>query len=128
MKVTILFTFLFLNLSAFAQELTCLDKLLPYNRFSGLHQISRDEWNDGKDGLDGENARLALNYLITNKLLCKTSEVVIKVHPVCTPIIGDLVQSNTCFIFTNLGYFIANRDSGRNVNFIFSKDKKFNEN
>jgi len=111
--------------SLFAQELTCLDKLLPYNRHSGLHQITKDEWNDGKESLDAENALTALTFLTNSKLFCKTNEVVIKVFPVCSTISADITQSNTCFIFTNLGYFVASRDTGRNINFIFSKDKTY---
>lgn len=126
-KALIAFIVLTLNLSAFAQEMTCLDKLLPYNKHSGLHLITRDEWNDGKEMLDSEGAKNVLAYLTNSRLLCKGHEVVIKVSPVCTPILPDLTQSNTCFIFTNLGYFIATRDNGRNVNFIFSKDKRFAE-
>src|SRR3989344_6494658 len=124
-KTLIAFIVFTLNLSAFAQEMTCLDKLLPYNKHSGLHLITRDEWNDGKEMLDSEGAKNVLAYLTNSRLLCKGHEVVIKVSPVCTPILPDLTQSNTCFIFTNLGYFIATRDNGRNVNFIFSKDKRF---
>ncbi len=126
-KALIAFIIFTLNLSAFAQEMTCLDKLLPYNKHSGLHLITRDEWNDGKEMLDSEGAKNVLAYLTNSRLLCKSHEVVIKVSPVCTPILADLIQSNTCFIFTNLGYFIATRDNGRNVNFIFSKDKRFAE-
>lgn len=126
-KALIAFIVFTLNLSAFAQEMTCLDKLLPYNKHSGLHLITRDEWNDGKEMLDSEGAKNVLAYLTNSRLLCKGHEVVIKVSPVCTPILPDLTQSNTCFIFTNLGYFIATRDNGRNVNFIFSKDKRFAE-
>lgn len=126
-KALIAFIVFTLNLSAFAQEMTCLDKLLPYNKHSGLHLITRDEWNDGKEMLDSEGAKNVLTYLTNSRLLCKSHEVVIKVSPVCTPILPDLTQSNTCFIFTNLGYFIATRDNGRNVNFIFSKDKRFAE-
>lgn len=113
------------NASLFAQELTCIDKLLPYNRHSGLHQITKEEWNDGKDSLDSENALTALTFLTNSKLLCKTNEVVIKVFPICSAISSDITQSSTCFIFTNLGYFVANRDAGRNINFIFSKDKTY---
>lgn len=126
-KALIAFIVFTLNLTAFAQEMTCLDKLLPYNKHSGLHLITRDEWNDGKEMLDSEGAKNVLAYLTNSRLLCKGHEVVIKVSPVCTPILPDLTQSNTCFIFTNLGYFIATRDNGRNVNFIFSKDKRFAE-
>lgn len=123
---TLLFVFV-LHASAFAQELTCLDKLLPFNRHSGLHQLSKDEWNDGKEGLDVEGAKSALASLTDSKLLCKPNEIVIKVLPVCSTIIADLTQSNTCFVYTNLGYFVLSRDNGRNVNFIFGKDKRFSE-
>lgn len=120
-----LFTILIFHTTAFAQELTCLDKLLPFNRHSGLHQINRDEWTDGKEVMDSDSAKNAMNFLVNSKLLCKPIEVVIKIAPICAPVIADLMQSNTCFIFTNVGYFIVSRDGGRNSNFIFSKDKRF---
>jgi hypothetical protein len=126
MKKIIISLFLIaFSASVLAQELTCIDKLLPYNRHSGLHQITKDEWNDGKETLDAENALTALTFLTNSKLFCKSHEVTIKVFPVCSTITTDIAQSNTCFIFTNLGYFVASRDGGRNVNFIFSKDKTF---
>lgn len=115
------------SLSAFAQELTCLDKLLPYNRYSGVHIVMRDEWADGKETFDADSMKNAMNFLVNSKLLCKSGEMVIKVLPVCALTIADLPQSNTCFAFTNLGYFVASRDNSRNISFIFSKDKKFSE-
>ncbi len=124
-KALILFTMLVLQTTAFAQEMTCLDKLLPFNRYSGLHQLVKEEWTDVRDGLDAESAKAAVNFLVNSKLLCKTNEMVIKIDPVCTSVIADLPQSNSCFVYTNLGYFTATRDTGRNVNFIFTKDKRF---
>lgn len=126
-KLTILFIVFILHASAFAQELTCLDKLLPFSRHSGMHQLAKEEWNDGKEGLDAESAKAALTSLTNSKLLCKPNEIAIKVFPVCSSIIADLTQSNTCFVYTNVGYFVISRDNGRNVNFIFSKDKRFSE-
>lgn len=116
-----------ISLSTFAQEITCLEKLLPYNRYSGVHQVTKDEWTDGKEVLDVEGARTALMFLTNSKLLCRQNEITIKVAPVCGQQLADLPQSNSCFVFTNLGYFIISRDFGRNTNFIFSKDKKFSE-
>lgn len=121
-----LLVLLFTTLS-FAQELTCMDKLLPYNRHSGLHQVTKDEWTDGKNTLDPEIVRTAVTFLTNSKLLCRQGEVVIRVHPVCNQAIADIPQSNTCFVFTNLGYFVVSRDNGTNVNFIFSKDRRFSE-
>lgn len=126
-KLTILFIVFILHASAFAQELTCLDKLLPFSRHSGMHQLAKEEWYDGKEGLDAESAKAALTFLTNSKLLCKPNEIAIKVFPVCSSIIADLTQSNTCFVYTNVGYFVISRDNGRNVNFIFSKDKRFSE-
>lgn len=124
-KAFIVFIAFTLSASAFAQEMTCLDKLLQLNRYSGFHQLTKEEWTDAKEGLDAESARMAVTFLANSKLLCKTNEMVIKVEPVCGTMIADLPQSGSCFIFTNLGYFTATRDNGRNVNFIFSKDKRF---
>lgn len=119
--------FLFLSLSAGAQELTCLDKLLHFSRHSGLHQVTRDEWSDGKEMMDPESVKGALAFLTNSKLLCKSNEVTIKVHPVCASLLPDLPHSNTCFVYTNVGFFVVSRDIGRNMNFIFSKDKRFSE-
>lgn len=121
-----IFVLLFSTLS-FAEDITCLDKLLPFNRHSGLHQVTKDEWTDGKNTLDAETVKTAVNFLTNTKLLCRSGEVVIKVFPVCNQTIADLPQSNTCFVYTNLGFFVVSRDNGTNINFIFSKDKRFSE-
>ena len=121
-----LFVLLFTTLS-FAQQITCLDKLLPYNRYSGLHQLTKDEWTDGKNTIDPETTKTVVTFLTNSKLLCRQGEVVIKVFPVCSQAMADMPQSNTCFVYTNLGYFIVSRDNGTNVNFIFSKDRRFSE-
>jgi hypothetical protein len=125
MKKSGLCFLLFFSQLSFAQEMTCLDKLLPFNRHSGLHQLSKDEWNDGREVFDQESARSSLFFLTNSKLLCKTDEVVIKVQPACSTMIPDIPQSHSCFVFTNLGYFTITRDAGRNINFIFSRDKRF---
>lgn len=121
------FLFLFFSQISYSQSLTCLDKLLPYNKHSGLHQLTRDEWHDGKEFLDNESAKNALIFLTNSRLLCRTDEVIIKVAPSCSLLLADIPQSLTCFAFTNLGYFIISRDNGRNTNFIFSKDKRYSE-
>lgn len=121
----VLVSFLFFSHFSYAQTMSCLDKLLPYNKHSGLHQITRDEWNDGKEVFDNESAKNALLFLTNSRLLCRADEVIIKVTPSCSLLIADLPQSQTCFAFTNLGYFVISRDNGRNINFIFSKDKRF---
>lgn len=126
-KALLVFITFTLSATALAQEMTCLDKLLPFNRYSGLHQLVKEEWTDAREGLDAESAKAAVTFLANSKLLCKTNEMVIKIDPVCSLTIADLPQSNSCFVFTNLGYFVATRDLGRNVNFIFSKDRRFAE-
>jgi hypothetical protein len=126
-KTVLIFSMLAINISAFAQEMTCLEKLLPFNRYTGLHLVTKDEWTDGKENFDADSMKSALSYLVNSKLFCKSSEVVIKVFPVCTQHVADLPQSLTCFAYTNLGYFVASRDNARNVSFIFSKDRRFSE-
>jgi hypothetical protein len=127
MKTSFALLALFVSVSAFAQEMTCLDKLLPFNRFSGLHHVSRDEWYDGKETLSPEGVRAGVAFLTNVKLLCRNDEVVIRVEPVCTAIVPDLPQSNTCFVFTNVGYFVVSRDNNRNTNFIFSRERRFRD-
>jgi len=116
-----------LSFSALGQGLSCLDKLLPFNRHSGVHQITSDEWTDGGETLTPENAAIAVSFLANSKLFCRSNELVIKLDPVCERTIFELPESNSCFIFTNLGYFIISRDGGRNTNFIFTKDKRYSE-
>ncbi|GEM_PF-1377345 len=126
MKVLIIIAMTVLATTAFAQDITCLDKLMPTSRFSGLHQLSKEEWQESAElSLDTESAKLAIKTLTQSKLFCKPTEVVLRMEPVCALTIADLPQSLTCFVFTNLGYFTITRDNGKSTNFIFSKDKKF---
>lgn len=118
---------LFWSFQGFSQDITCLNKLLPYNRHSGLHHLASDEWSNAKDYLDPEQVTLSLNYLTQSKLFCRAGEMVIKIHPACTPILGDIPQSNTCFAYTNLGFFIISKDNNKNINFIFNRDKRYAE-
>ncbi len=127
MKKLILAFFVFSTVSAFAQEITCIDKLLPFNRYSGSHLLTKEEWNDNKDTLDAESAQAALRSLVGSKLLCRQDEVLLRIAPVCHLTIADVAQSNVCFVYTNLGYFFISKDNGKNTNFIFSKDKRYNE-
>lgn len=113
------------SVSSFAQGMTCLEKLLPYSRFSGLHTVSKEEWYDGKEVLDSEGAKAAITFLIHSKLFCQPGESIIKIEPVCSQQIEDIQQSQSCFVYTNLGHFVLNRDNGRNINFIFTRDKRF---
>lgn len=115
------------SLSAFAQELTCLDKLLPFSRHSGLHMLTKEEWTDTTNGLNPENAKIAFETLLNRKLMCRTNEVTIAIQPVCTQILADMTQSNVCYLHTNVGYFVLSRDNVKNVNFIFSRDKLFSD-
>jgi hypothetical protein len=124
---SVLIAFFLSSSIGLSQEMTCLDKLLPNGRHSGLHHVTKDEWYDGKEALDIEGAKNSLTFLTNSKLLCRKDEVVIKVFPVCSIIIPDLIQSNTCFVYTNVGFFVISRDNARNTNFIFSRDKRFSE-
>jgi hypothetical protein len=119
--------FLIMSLSSVAQEMSCLDKLLPYNKFSGSHVLNRDEWPESREALDPEISKRALTYLISSKLLCKQDAVSIKLEPVCSLIDMNQVQSQSCFIYTNVGFFVLNRDNGRNINLIFNRDKRFSD-
>ncbi len=126
MKIFALIALSLFALSALAQDIACLDKLMPNSRSSGLHQLSKEEWNDSINiELDGESSKLAIKTLTQSKLFCKIDEVKIKLEPVCTQTVADLPQSLSCFVFTNIGYFTVTRDAGKNTNFIFSKDKRF---
>jgi hypothetical protein len=115
------------SINIFSQEMTCMDKLLPYNRHSGVHQLSNEEWPGKKGNFNPDKIEKALEFLLYSKLLCRNSEILIKVKPVCSPILPDITQSNTCFAFTSLGYFIISKDNVQNFNFIFTRDKRFSD-
>lgn len=115
------------SVSSYAQEIGCQEKLLPYNRHSGLHQLLKQEWPDQRETFDAEAAKEALNWFVFKKLFCRNTELKIKIAPICAQTIADIPQSLSCFVFTNLGTFVITRDNGRNVNFIFQKDKTFSE-
>jgi hypothetical protein len=102
-------------------KLSCIDKLLPSNRFSGLHQLTRQEWNDGKSELDPVAARQAVSALLYSKLLCKHDEINLTIEPSCGHILVDRDTSHTCYVESNLGYIFLTKDSGKNINFIFSR-------
>ncbi len=125
MKISLALLVLLGTLPTFAQEMTCLEKILTYSRYSGLHYLSRDEWSESADPLTVQSARAALNSLLGGKLLCDTNEYEVKGAPVCTTLMPDIPQSNVCYIYTNLGYFVVSKDNGKNVNFIFSRDNRF---
>lgn len=128
MKTLMIVALSMLTTAAFAQDITCLDKLMPSSRFSGLHQLTKEEWAESAEILlDADSSKLAIKALTESKLFCKSTEIAIKMEPVCAYTIQDIPQSLTCFVFTNLGYFTISKDNGKNTNFIFSKDKKFNE-
>jgi hypothetical protein len=128
MELILIFIFMVLSLPLFAQSIPCQDKLLLYNRTSGAHLLTKNEWNDGgKDALDSDSALSAFRTLIINKLMCLESEITVKIAPACQTFLVDIPQSTTCYLFTSLGYFFISKDMGRNVNFVFSKDKRFPE-
>lgn len=126
-KFLIIASIAFSIFSAFAQELTCLDKLLPNNRYSGVHQVMKEEWSDDSPELNNVNGKSVLAYLFRSKLFCKDQEYKIVIEPFCTRLGADLPKSNTCFAHTSLGYFVFTRDQGKNTNFIFSRDKTYSE-
>jgi hypothetical protein len=121
----VILAFSFMSFAAMAQQINCLDKLLPFSRHSGLHHLAKEEWSDGRDTLTPENVKIALRALVTSKLFCKPEEVTIKIDPVCQHLSADISESNACYVYTNVGYFFVTRDNGKNTNFIFSKDKRF---
>jgi hypothetical protein len=126
MKAIVIIAMILLGATAFAQDITCLDKLMPRSRFSGVHQLTKEEWSESNELLlDPESSKLALKTLTQSKLFCKPDEVKIKLEPVCAQTIADIPQSLSCFVFTNIGYFIITKDAGKGTNFVFAKDRKF---
>ncbi len=125
MKSCFILLTLTFSLELLAQEMTCLDKLLPFNRYSGLHQVTKEEWTDNRDDFDPESAKSALNFLVNSKLFCRQNEMSIATGPDCTSIVAGVPQSTICFVFTNLGHFTITRDQVRNFNFIFTRDRQY---
>jgi hypothetical protein len=124
MKTNFTILILLFSLNSLAQEMTCLDKLLPYNRYSGLHQVTKEEWTDVRDDFDSEGAKAALHFLVNSKLFCRQNELMINSGPDCMSLVPDVPLSHICFVSTNLGHFTMTRDQVRNFNFIFTKDKR----
>jgi hypothetical protein len=110
-----------LTSTSMAANLSCIDKLLPSSRYSGTHQLSKQEWSDGKNELDPVAARQAIQALVFSKLLCKQSELSLTLEPSCSHMLADRDDSHVCYAETNLGYFFLTKDQGRTVNFIFSR-------
>lgn len=87
--------------------------------------MSKEEWQDSKEMLDSESAMRAVMILTERKLMCRSEEVTIKLPGKCQVVIPELNQSNVCYVFTNLGYFVVSKDNGKNTSFIFHKDRTF---
>ncbi len=111
------------SFSVMAQEMTCLDKLLPFNRHSGVHMLTREQCSGCSDVLNKDSAKKALKTLLNSRLFCNESDVTLSLDPVCELVSRDLPDSNICFIKTNLGYFFVSKDYARNFNFIFTREK-----
>jgi hypothetical protein len=125
MKLTFLALLLGISTQVVAQEMTCLDKLMPASRHSGLHTLSREECSRCTNGLDAGSASTAFHTFIRHKLLCRTNEIEVKIDPVCQWVTADVPESNVCFVYTNLGHFVINRDSNRTFNIIFTRSDRF---
>lgn len=110
--------------AAFAQGTTCQNKLLGFNRYTGLHSLMKDEWTDNLSTLDPQTAVAAMDALVLGKLICRRGELTLSASPTCKQMISNDSFSTVCYAPTNLGHFVISRDIGKNLNFIFSKDKK----
>lgn len=124
MRIILALLFVLGTLPAVAQEITCLDKLLPNSRYSGLHHLNKEDWSDRSPVFNPEVVKLAFKALTEVKLLCKSGEIFMTIDPVCQPLLADVPESHNCFLSTNLGHFFVSRDAGKNINFIFNKDKR----
>ncbi len=111
------------SFSVMAQGLTCLDKLLPFNRHSGVHMLTREQCSTCADVLTKDSAKLALKTLLNSRLFCSETDVILSMDPVCDLVARDLPDSQICFVKTNLGHFFISKDYARNFNFIFTREK-----
>lgn len=112
-----------LSFSVIAQEMTCLDKLLPYNRHSGVHMLTREQCSGCVDVLNKDSAKMALKTLLNSRLFCNESDVTLTLDPICDFVSRDIPESNVCYLKTNLGYFFISKDYARNFTFIFTRNK-----
>jgi hypothetical protein len=115
--------FLFGAVSTYAQEIRCIDKILPFPRPSAVHQLSKNDWTPSQEKLAPAEARIALESLLFGKLLCRSQEIEIKSEALCKDLIEAVATTSTCIIVTSLGNFTINKDYQNNANFIFIKDK-----
>lgn len=124
MKTFFIALLMVVSFNSFAQSMSCLQKLLPYNNNSGVHQVVKEEWDLGKDSLDSEAATKAMRFLTNSKLFCRDNEISVTIDSVCSQVLSDVPESLVCYLQTNLGHFVITKDRMRNLNFIFSRDKK----
>lgn len=110
--------------SAWAQ-LRCVDKLLPIPRPSGLHQLATGEWTPGSsEFLTTADAERALRSLLFGKLLCRETEIEFKGTTVCLPVDATAPESHSCYVPSNIGFFILTQDYAKNANVIFQRQKR----
>ena len=117
------FIFALLVTNSFAQEIRCLDKLLPFPRPSANHQLSKIDWTPSQEKLGPQEAKLALESLLYGKLFCSVKEIEIKSEAICHELLEGVGTTSVCVVSTNLGNFIVNKDYQNNANFTFLKDK-----
>ena len=124
-----IFVLAFLVNSAFA-SMKCIDRLLPLPRHSAVHQLSTGEWArnqlDGIHELDANEATRAFNSLVYGKLFCEKSEIRQTSESSCVQLDSTQSETLSCYITTNLGFFIINRDYQNNANIIFQRYRRLN--
>ncbi len=123
MKLILVLVLSIFPFALLAQGLTCLDKLLPFNRHSGVHILTREHCSGCMDTLTKDSAKFALKILLNSRLFCHEGDVTLSMEPVCELVSRDLPESSVCFVKTNLGYFFISKDYAKNFNVIFTREK-----
>ena len=110
---------------ASAQEVRCIDRLLPMPRPSATHQLSSNDWTGNNTTLNSEDARNALRALVFDRYFCNAEEIEIENNINCQQMDLNQNSSMTCYLTTSLGQFVLTKDSVQNVNIIFHRGRRF---
>jgi hypothetical protein len=102
------------------QETSCDEKLLNgFSADSALHQVHIDDFESEFTTLDAAVAQEAV-ALVREQLGC-TELLVIDPGTRCTEVGEDAPWSTTCYVSTELGYYLVSADFVETVNVLFNR-------
>jgi hypothetical protein len=112
---------LLLSSVSYAQEILCIDRLLPIPRPSATHQLAYNDWTGAPGALNSDSAKLALEALVFEKLFCESSDIEFSTTVNCQQLDPNRITSTTCYSASSLGQFVLTKDGAQNVNIIFHR-------